>query len=105
MYVFGLCWFMICCDLLCGLMGHIVFLDGLKFISFCFIALKQITKTDKDSLLLAKQLLNHNIQKQGKKRRLKSTHPEMSAGKKARLLCHIEEINRHNAANMFLLSV
>lgn len=78
---------------------------ALKFISFCFIALKQITKTDKDSLLLAKQLLNHNIQKQGKKRRLKSTHPEMSAGKKARLLCHIEEINRRNAANMFLLSV
>lgn len=29
----------------------------------------------------------------------------MSAGKKARLLCHIEEINRRNAANMFLLSV
>lgn len=52
-------------------MGHIVFLDGLKFISFCFIALKQITKTDKDSLLLAKQLLNHNIQKQGKKKEIK----------------------------------
>lgn len=45
-------------------MGHIVFLDGFKLISFCFSAIKQIMKTDKteDSLLLAEQLLNHNKQ-------------------------------------------
>lgn len=58
---FGLCWFMISCDLLCGLMGLIVFLDGFRLIRFCFSAITQITKT-KYGMLLAEQQLNHNIQ-------------------------------------------
>lgn len=95
---------MISCDLPCELMGHIVFLDGFKLISLCFTAIKQITKTDKTqyNLLLAKQLLNHNTEME-KKLDIKKCLLENECWEIDQ--ASIAAVSRHNAANLFLLSL
>lgn len=55
---------MISCDLLCGLMGLIMFLEDCRLISFCFSATNRSQK--QNSLLLAEQQLNHNMQMEKK---------------------------------------
>lgn len=75
---FGLCWFMNSCDLLCGLMGLIKFLDGFGLIRFCFSATKQ------NSLLL-NPATTKSQDATCKNWRLKNARLKMSAGKKAKL--------------------